>query len=150
MADTRVVQGGFLQVVPGGILSLGMGGTTGMSNLGVHCCCGMPVPTMAVPPSSPSKFLGKGAWPLQGSWWCVLRVRPIGLSTEGSWECRFACWSILRQLASQSFLVCHPSCTVVPSHPTLISSYSFPPCFLLVDPFEFGLCPVSPQFFLAN
>ena len=75
MADTRVVQGGFLQVLPGGILSLGIGGTTDMSHLGVHCCCGMPVPTMAVPPSSPSKFLGKGAWPLQGSWWCVLRVR---------------------------------------------------------------------------
>ena len=71
---------------------------------------------------------------------------PIGLSTEGSWECRFACWSILRQLASQSFLVCHPSCTVVPSHPTLIPSHSFPPCFLLVVPFEFGLCPVSPTF----
>ena len=39
-----------------------------------------------------------------------------------------------------------PSCTVGPSHPTLISSPSFPPCFLLVDPFEFGLCPVSPTF----
>ena len=30
-----------------------------MSNLGVHCCCGMPVPNMVVPPSSPCKVPGE-------------------------------------------------------------------------------------------
>ena len=33
------------------------------------------------------RFLGNGPSRLQGSWWCVLRVRAyvLGLSTEGSW-----------------------------------------------------------------
>ena len=34
-----------------------------------------------------TRFLGNEPSRLQGSWWCVLRVRAyvLGLSTEGSW-----------------------------------------------------------------
>ena len=58
-----------------------------MSHVGVHCCCGMPVLNMVVPPSSPAlsswrKELGHPK--CLGGVLCV--SGPIGLSTEGSWD----------------------------------------------------------------
>ena len=71
-------------------------------------------------------FLGKGPSLPQGSWWCVLRVRSSCLSTEGS-RVVYQLENLWVQLASQSFLVGYPSCTVVPSHSsTLLFCILFP------------------------
>ena len=80
-------------------------------------------------------FLGKGPSLPQGSWWCVLRVRSSCLSTEGS-GLVYQLENLWVQLASQSFLVGHPSCTVSHSS-TLLFCSLFPPLF-----HELG--PVSP------
>ena len=96
----------------------------GMDGVGVYCnweMLGRPFTATCT-----TTFLGKGPSLPQGSWWCVLRVRSSCLSTEGS-RVVYQLENLWVQLASQSFLVGHPSCTVVPSHSsTLLSCILFP------------------------
>ena len=80
-----------------------------------------------------TRFLGTGPSRLQGSWWCVLRVRAyvLGLSTEGSWvnwstsgTHSFGCnW----HLSHSWFVPVGLSCQVALQTRFVISSPSFPP-----------------------
>ena len=92
-----------------------------------------------------TRFLGNGPSRLQGSWWCVLRVRAcVGFVNRrllGELVYQLKTY-LLVQLASQSFLVC-PSGPVVPGRSSDPLFHLFPPFSSpLVDPF--GLRPVSP------
>ena len=79
-----------------------------------------------------TRFLGSGPSRLQGSWWCVLRVRAyvLGLSTEGSW----VSWSTRgRPISWRSWHLSHSwfvpvglSCQVALQTRFVIASPSFP------------------------
>ena len=103
----------------------------GMDGVGVYCnweMLGRPFTATCT-----TTFLGKGPSLPQGSWWCVLRVRSSCLSTEGS-GLVYQLENLWVQLASQSFLVGHPSCTVSHSS-TLLFCSLFPPLFHELIPY---------------
>ena len=79
------------------------------------------------------KFLGKGPSLPQGSWWCVLRVRSACVCQPKGPVYQLE-YLLLAQLASQSFLVGLPSCTVVPSHSSPLLSCILFPLFSRVVP----------------
>ena len=126
----------------------------GMDGVGVYCSWEMPGPSWVDPPPSPAlrrswgkvlvchKGLG-GVFCVSGPDVCQPKGSRLVYQLENLWV----------QLTSQSFLVGHPSCTVVPSHSSallfLISSPSCPrvgSCFS--TPFTFlHLAPLSPHFF---
>ena len=109
----------------------------GMDGVGEYCSWEMPGRPSIV---TCTTFLGKGPSLPQGSWWCVLRVRSSCLSTEGS-RVVYQLENLWVQLTSQSFLVGHPSCTVVPSHSSALLGILFP---LFSPTLPLFFCPFTP------
>ena len=107
-----------------------------MDGVGVYCSWEMLGRPSTI--TCTTTLLGKGPSLLQGSWWCVLRVRSSCLSTERLWAGLPAGESLGAIGLSVIPGWTTPSCTVVPSHSSaLLFLYSLPPLF-----HELG--PVSP------
>ena len=108
-------------------MSLGVyaAASLGMDGVGVYCSWEMPGPGLIDPPPLPAlrswgkvllchKGLG-GVFCVSGPGVCQPKGPVYQLE-----------YLLLAQLASQSFLVGHPSCTVVPSHSSALLSILFP------------------------